>query len=542
MNDRRKPDRAPGQARDRTVFNAALRLGSAVLFLAILAFWAILWFFASDWLDSPNFVLDALLPLLALLALFAVFKTRRTNLITAAHAERGEPPFAVRALGKTRDSRLFKGILWLGIVGFLAFALPAVALTWLFASIQLDGGSRERLPPALPLRDTLHPVKPQWTPDGAGIVFGHRGDIYAVNPNEASSLRLVYERGGELDIRSAPRMFRDGSRMAYMKYEHSRLVFFTRREWRAATAALDGADERVFNVDGRGFSWSPDGSRLAFIGRNGEGDEEMRLMDADGSNPRSLSLDGYPGRPVGLLAWSPDGGRIAFVIRHSPNRLYTVGADGSGLTVVSRGKLGEAMGSPAWSPDGSRIAFISATDAPDGDYPWEYPTLYSTRVASSDGSNLTTLHQAVNAREGIAREGVTLESAFTANEVSWSPDGAKLLVSVANSVSAVNADGSGSSALMNFPPNAAFKTTFPGEFNFSRNARASWSQDGSKIAVYSRGSEGALFTMSSDGSDKRVLARQGNPLRLASDQSWRPEYDAPTPTPIPTPNPTAASP
>ena len=69
--------------------------------------------------------------------------------------------------------------------------------------------------------------------------------------------------------------------------------------------------------------------------------------------------------------------------------------------------------------------------------------------------------------------------------------------------------------------------------------RASWSPDGSKIAVYSGGDvEGALFTMSPDGSDKRVLALHGIPLRPAQNQAWDPAYDAPTPTP----NPTAASP
>ena len=46
-------------------------------------------------------------------------------------------------------------------------------------------------------------------------------------------------------------------------------------------------------------------------------------------------------------------------------------------------------------------------------------------------------------------------------------------------------------------------------------------------------SEYALFTMSPDGSDKRVLALSGNPLRPALNQEWDPAYDAPTPTPAP---------
>ncbi len=145
MNDRRNHPPA-----DRAVFNAALRLGSAVLFLAILALWLILWLFASDGWSAPNFVLDALFPLLALFALLAVFKTWRTGLrMGASPASRDHPP-AVRALGKAWDNRAFKGVLWLGIVGYLAFALPATALVWLFAGVA--EGPREPLPsPADPL-------------------------------------------------------------------------------------------------------------------------------------------------------------------------------------------------------------------------------------------------------------------------------------------------------------------------------------------------------------------------------------------------------
>ena len=46
--------------------------------------------------------------------------------------------------------------------------------------------------------------------------------------------------------------------------------------------------------------------------------------------------------------------------------------------------------------------------------------------------------------------------------------------------------------------------------------------------------------MSPDGSDKRVPALNGNPLRPAQNQAWDPAYDAPTPTPSPAPNPATA--
>ena len=191
--------------------------------------------------------------------------------------------------------------------------------------------------------------------------------------------------------------------------------------------------------------------------------------------------------------------------------------DGSGWTELAEG---DAIHSPRWSPDGSQLAFVKLSRVPTDDHSY----LYKRQVVALSGSNLDTVHRIADQSDVVNPYGF--------DEIAWSPDGTKLLISGSSSISVVNADGSGLRTLVNLYGNRG------------RQLHPSWSPDGSKIAVYNGHPylralfvEGAVFTMSPDGSDKRVLAEYWadyeNPLRPAQDQSWDPSFNAPPyPTPI----------
>ena len=116
----------------------------------------------------------------------------------------------------------------------------------------------------------------------------------------------------------------DGSRIAYEAIAYAG-IYVTR---------IDGSGERLL-VAGVAFepAWSPDGSRIAFIRRTDD-DDQLSVIDADGTNERRVATDvDFSVRP----AWSPDGSKILFgreklnIDQTSVDRnLYVIGSDGSG--------------------------------------------------------------------------------------------------------------------------------------------------------------------------------------------------------------------
>src|SRR5262249_59848820 len=91
-------------------------------------------------------------------------------------------------------------------------------------------------------------------------------------------------------------------------------------------------------------AWSPDGSRLAFIRRDGG----IYVMPALGGTPQRVSIS--KGVAGGNLAWSPGG---AFFVFLGPGQgLFSVPADGGEVHQLTKLAAGVDI-SPALTPDGS---------------------------------------------------------------------------------------------------------------------------------------------------------------------------------------------
>lgn len=182
-----------------------------------------------------------------------------------------------------------------------------------------------------------------------------------------------------------------------------------------------GAPERL-TTDGAydNFpSWSPDGSRIAFLsGRFYGGAVHLVTMAPDGSDIRDLTPE-FEAVIQHPPQWAPDGQRLAFVAYSPYYRrvsslpgLYTVRADGTELR-----RLAPAVRSPVtWSPDGQRLAFAQAVD----------DTVVLVTVAA-DGSDPQPL---VPIEGWQQADGDAPAHWAWINSVAWSSDGTRILVSV----------------------------------------------------------------------------------------------------------------
>ena len=233
----------------------------------------------------------------------------------------------------------------------------------------------------------------------------------------------------------------------------------------------------VINSDGSGLTnltnnpardhapaWSPDGSRIAFRSRRGEGFYNLYVMGADGSNPTRLVTNARDdGSGDYTPHWSPDGSKILFTANREgvPRSIYVVNRDGSDLTNLTIESGLRADFQASWSPDGSKIVFESGRHI---------------HVMKADGSNPTEL------AEGL--------------RPAWSPDGSKIAFGGLSdfSINSINPDGSDRTRLAS---------------ERVQGILPSWSPDGTRIAFNTFSDDNlGIVVMSPDGSNELGVAGQ----------------------------------
>ena len=132
-------------------------------------------------------------------------------------------------------------------------------------------------------------------------------------------------------------------------------------------------------------SWSPDGSKFAFVGLK-QGRSILYLADVNGKNLRPLKSGRYA---VLDPEWSPDGTQIAYAtdegegtdttrLIFGPLRLAVMDV-ATGQVHVPHGQTGKNI-SPQWTPDGGSLLFVSDRTGISNIYRMDLATGESVRL------------------------------------------------------------------------------------------------------------------------------------------------------------------
>ena len=200
-----------------------------------------------------------------------------------------------------------------------------------------------------------------WSPDGTQLAFvrtdGETCGLPCISTDtiraDGTGLEAVSAHDG------APRWSPDGTRLAASEFYGANRAGYV-------TMSLEVVDLRTgnsfvleprrggrtgllrFGYDVGGYAWSPDGTRLCFTRTVGS-QARLALIRADGTSVRLLPMQPR----FSDCDWSPDGARIAASDGH---RIYAISVSDDGLTALTAPAAGESA--PLWSPDGTKIAFL----------------------------------------------------------------------------------------------------------------------------------------------------------------------------------------
>jgi uncharacterized delta-60 repeat protein len=209
---------------------------------------------------------------------------------------------------------------------------------------------------ANPARD----VAPVASPDGKQIAFiswrAGEPDLYVMQADGSDVRRLTDSPFDSVRVADFPYLA-DRTTIAWSP--DSRRIAFdaelvtplsascsTLPSWATYVVDADGTNLHRLAADARSPSWSPDGTRIAFV-RHGDGTGSGAVVVADAAGRHAV---GVGARPL----WSPAGGLIAFSVEAARRAIAVVHPDGSGRRVLARVTYVDRL---FWSPDGRELAF-----------------------------------------------------------------------------------------------------------------------------------------------------------------------------------------
>lgn len=220
---------------------------------------------------------------------------------------------------------------------------------------------------------------PEWVSGGNALLFSvthlgpgplpgppapdEKAEIYTVNIDGSGLRRLLEFPGARIRWLLSP----DRTRLAVVEAR-------TAGGWRLLLLNTDGTGlQEVEGGQGQlpmfgqlSLSWSPDSSRLAFVGCEGDPCQPVVfVVNGDGSGLREVvrGQGGFSEFQWWASSWSPDGTRLVFADCRGDScqwALFVVSADGSDLRALVDPFL--PFDPPTWSPDGTQLALVTHPD------------------------------------------------------------------------------------------------------------------------------------------------------------------------------------
>jgi Tol biopolymer transport system component len=202
---------------------------------------------------------------------------------------------------------------------------------------------------------------PVWGPDGRHLYFSSdRGGSVnlwrlpvtpagrAAGPPESLTTPSPYV--------AFPSISRDGRRLVYSSISRRGQVMRAAFDADRGALAADptpviGGSTYWFNTD-----LSPDAAQLV-VARGISEQEDLFLVNADGTNLRQLTDDGFNDR---WPAWAPDGSGVAFYSNRSGKYEIWFSTPSGQLRPLTDAAQHSPL-YPIWSPDGTRMLFVDVT-------------------------------------------------------------------------------------------------------------------------------------------------------------------------------------